>query len=370
VEIWDKGTYETEKWRDKEVIVRLHGKRIQGRYALIKTGDKNWLAHLMSDEPRPIVPDSLSDPRPMLATDELVEELTDDKWAFEGKWDGYRILLRYIDGKLQLTSRSGIDMTKDFPQLHTITDDLGLLDVVLDGEVVAFDEKGRTNFTRLAGRSAATEDLDIKFLLFDILYLNGSSLLRLKWEDRRKLLEEVAQAFSSDARVQLPPLLDGPGSNAVALSRERGWEGVVAKRRDSVYQQGRRSKTWRKQKNWTDIEVVIGGWRPGKGGSQPAHRFTADGPARGDRSAIRRPGGHGLHRQPARVADGRARTLAAQDLPVHRQPRPARRVRCGVGVAKTRCRCEIHGLDQHRSSASPILARHPARQTARGPVKE
>ncbi|WP_020107120.1 ATP-dependent DNA ligase [Nocardia sp. 348MFTsu5.1] len=265
VEIWDRGTYETEKWRDKEIIVRLHGDRIQGRYALIKTGDKNWLAHLMSDEPRPILPDSLRDPRPMLATDETIEHLTDDKWAFEGKWDGYRILLRYIDGKLQLTSRSGIDMTKDFPQIHRVTDDLGLLDVVLDGEVVVFDEQGRTNFTQLAGRSNA-DDLDVKLLLFDILYLNGSSLLKLKWEDRRGLLEEIAKAFSSDAPVQLPPLLSGPGSDAVAVSRDRGWEGVVAKRRDSTYQQGRRSKTWLKQKNWSDIEVVIGGWRPGKGG--------------------------------------------------------------------------------------------------------
>ncbi len=265
VEIWDRGTYETEKWRDKEIIVRLHGGRIQGRYALIKTGDKNWLAHLMSDESRPIVPDSLRDPRPMLATDESIEKLTDDTWAFEGKWDGYRILLRYIEGKLRLTSRSGIDMTKDFPMLHTVGDDLGLLDVVLDGEVVAFDEQGRTNFTRLAGGSEI-EDLDIKLLLFDILYLNGSSLLKLKWEDRRKLLEAIAPVFSDDTRVQIPPLLDGPGSVAVATSRERGWEGVVAKRRDSTYQQGRRSKTWLKQKNWSDIEVVIGGWRPGKGG--------------------------------------------------------------------------------------------------------
>ncbi|PYE18047.1 ATP-dependent DNA ligase LigD ligase module /ATP-dependent DNA ligase LigD phosphoesterase module /ATP-dependent DNA ligase LigD polymerase module [Williamsia limnetica] len=264
VEIWDRGTYETEKWRDKEIIVRLHGERIQGRYALIKTGDKNWLAHLMSDEPRPIVPDSLRDPRPMLATDESIEKLTGDKWAFEGKWDGYRILLRYIDGKLRLTSRSGIDMTKDFPALRTIADDLGLLDVVLDGEVVAFDEQGRTNFTRLAGRSEIG-DVDVKFMLFDILYLNGSSLLKLTWEDRRGLLEEIGKAFRTDL-VQLPPLLDGPGSAAIATSRDRGWEGVVAKRRDSTYQQGRRSKTWLKQKNWTDIEVVIGGWRPGKGG--------------------------------------------------------------------------------------------------------
>ncbi|GAA1458678.1 ATP-dependent DNA ligase [Williamsia maris] len=265
VEIWDHGTYETEKWRANEVIVRLHGERIQGRYALIKTGDKNWLAHLMSDEPRPILPDSLRDPRPMLATEDPVEKLDAGKWAFEGKWDGYRILLEYTRGELRLRSRSGIDMTKDFPQLHSVADDLGLIDAVLDGEVVAVDSNGKTNFTLLASRAHTDEKFDIKLLLFDVLYLNGSSLIRMTWEDRRALLDELAPIFASNPAIEVPPLLIGSGVEAVAQSREKGWEGVVAKRRDSVYQQGRRSQTWLKQKNWSDIEVVVGGWRPGKG---------------------------------------------------------------------------------------------------------
>jgi bifunctional non-homologous end joining protein LigD len=265
VEIWDRGTYETEKWRPDEVIVRLHGERVQGRYALIKTGDKNWLAHLMSDEPRPILPDSLRDPRPMLATDESIEKLDGRDWAFEGKWDGYRILLRYIDGNFRLTSRSGIDMTADFPELRTLADDLGLIDVVLDGEVVALDASGRTNFTLLAARNNTDDDLTVKLYLFDILYLNGTSLLRRPWSQRRELLEELAPAFARSPYAEVPPLLDGPGRAAVEHSREQGYEGVVAKRRSSTYQQGRRTTQWLKHKNWSDIEVVVGGYRPGRG---------------------------------------------------------------------------------------------------------
>ncbi|MEP9416570.1 ATP-dependent DNA ligase [Gordonia sp. VNQ95] len=265
VEIWDRGTFETEKWRADEIIVRLKGDRIQGRYALIRTGEKNWLAHLMSDEPRPILPDSLRDPRPMLATDEPIDGLDDEKWAFEGKWDGYRLLVRSIGGEFRLTSRSGLDMTKDFPELASITDDLGLIDAVLDGEVVALDSSGRTNFTLLAGRNATDEDYTLKLYLFDVLYLNGTSLLRKPWSQRRELLEELAPAFRHSRYVEVPPLLPGPGAVAAEYSREHQMEGVVAKRRSSVYQQGKRSSSWLKHKNWSDIEVVIGGWRPGRG---------------------------------------------------------------------------------------------------------
>ncbi|WP_461665696.1 ATP-dependent DNA ligase [Gordonia sputi] len=265
VEIWDHGTYETEKWRESEIIVRLHGERIQGRYALIKTGDKNWLAHLMSDEPRPILPDSLTQPRPMLATDEPVERLDGRDWAFEGKWDGYRILLRSIDGDFRLTSRSGIDMTADFPELRSAADELGLIDVVLDGEVVAVDSSGHTNFTLLASRNNTAEAYSLKLYLFDILYLNGTSLLRKPWSERRQLLEALAPAFKESAYVEIPPLLPAPGSAAVSHSRDHGLEGVVAKRKTSTYQQGRRSSQWRKQKNWSDIEVVVGGYRLGRG---------------------------------------------------------------------------------------------------------
>lgn len=265
VEIWDRGTYELEKWRSKEIIVRLHGDRVQGRYALIRTGEKNWLAHLMADEARPIRADTLADPRPMLATDESIDKLNGKDWAFEGKWDGYRILVRYIDGEFRLTSRSGIIMTEDFPELHSVADDLGLLDVVLDGEVVAIDSTGRTNFSLLTARNTTTEPYDLKLYLFDILYLNGTSLVGTPWSSRRELLDELAPAFRGSRYVEIPPLLPGPGSAAVAYSREHDFEGVVAKRRSSTYQQGRRATSWLKHKNWSDIEVVIGGYRPGRG---------------------------------------------------------------------------------------------------------
>ncbi|MFT4126620.1 MAG: ATP-dependent DNA ligase [Gordonia sp. (in: high G+C Gram-positive bacteria)] len=265
VEIWDRGTFETEKWRDDEIIVRLHGERVQGRYALIRTGGKNWLAHLMSDEPRPLVPDSLRDPRPMLAVEEAIDGLRSAEWAFEGKWDGYRILVRAIGDDFRLMSRSGLDMTADFPELRSMTDDLGLLDVVLDGEVVALDAAGRTNFTLLAARNQTDEPYRLRLYLFDLLYLNGTSLLRTPWSQRRELLEELAPAFRHSALVEVPPLLPGPGAAAVEYSREHQMEGVVAKRRSSTYQQGRRATTWIKHKNWRDIEVVIGGWRPGRG---------------------------------------------------------------------------------------------------------
>ncbi|MFT3901385.1 MAG: ATP-dependent DNA ligase [Gordonia sp. (in: high G+C Gram-positive bacteria)] len=269
VSIWDSGTYTLEKWRDDEVIVVLHGERVQGRYALIKTGrgeggDKNWLVHLMADEPRPLLPESLADPRPMLATDESIDKLDDD-WAYEGKWDGYRLIARYVGGKLRLSSRSGIDMTGDFPELTVMADELGMLDVVLDGEVVALDSSGRTNFTLLSSRRNTTEPYQLKLFLFDILALGGKSLLSTPWEQRRALLEELAPLFKRSPYVEIPPLLPGPGKAAVAASRDRGYEGVVAKRRSSTYQQGRRTKTWLKHKNWSDIEVVVGGWRPGRG---------------------------------------------------------------------------------------------------------
>ncbi|MFT4199230.1 ATP-dependent DNA ligase [Gordonia sp. (in: high G+C Gram-positive bacteria)] len=264
VSIWDTGTFTVEKWREDEVIVVLRGERVQGRYALIRTGDKNWLVHLMADEPRPLLPESLKDPRPMLATDETIEHL-DDSWAFEGKWDGYRLIAAYTGGRLRLSSRSGIDMTADFPELSGLAGDLGLLDVVLDGEVVALDSAGRTNFTLLSSRNNTTEPYQLKLLLFDILALGGTSLLSTPWEDRRKLLEELRPLFKASKYVEIPPLLPGPGKAAVATSRDRGYEGVVAKRRSSTYQQGRRTKTWLKHKNWSDIEVVIGGWRPGRG---------------------------------------------------------------------------------------------------------
>src|ERR1700677_2630312 len=169
--IWDSGTYDTEKFRDDEVIVTLHGQRISGRYALIQTNGAQWLAHRMKDQ-HVFDFDGLA---PMLATHGSVTDLKSSQWAFEAKWDGYRLLVEADHGKVRLRSRSGRDITKEFPQLDSLADELTDHHVVLDGEVVALDASGVPSFSEMQNRARATR---IECRAFDLLYLDGRSLLR------------------------------------------------------------------------------------------------------------------------------------------------------------------------------------------------
>lgn len=262
--VWDSGTYEAEKFRDNppdgpekggEVIVTLHGSKVSGRYALIQTGGKNWLAHRMKEQPQP----TPEDVKPMLATHGSVSRLTKVVWAFEGKWDGYRLLVDADHGALKLHSRSGRDVTGEYPQLKALAADLADHHVTLDGEVVALDEAGVPNFGLMQNRARSTR---IEFWAFDILQLDGRSLLRAKYSDRRKLLETLAKGGG----LIVPEQLSGDGPEALEHARAKRWEGVVAKKRDSTYQPGRRSQSWIKDKLWLTQEVVIGGWRAGEGG--------------------------------------------------------------------------------------------------------
>ena len=266
--VWDSGTYETEKFRDPgvdgerkidgrkgEVIVTLHGSKIEGRYALIQTDGKNWLAHRMKEQ-RTF---DAKDMAPMLATHGSVEKLTSTVWAFEGKWDGYRLLVDADHGELTLTSRSGRDVTREFPQLQSLAADLAEHHVVLDGEVVALDSSGVPSFQAIQHRNA---DSNIEFWAFDVLALDGRSLLRAKYRDRRRILEVL-----SDGGVPIvPEQLPGTGPEALEYAQSKRWEGVIAKKWDSTYQPGRRSHSWIKDKLWRTQEVVIGGWRAGEGG--------------------------------------------------------------------------------------------------------
>ncbi|WP_415971308.1 ATP-dependent DNA ligase [Rhodococcus sp. 077-4] len=255
VSIWDSGTYELEKWRDDEVIVVLHGAKARGRFALIRTKGSQWLMHLMKDAPDKPEPKNIS---PMLATAGDILDLPADEWSFEGKWDGFRIVAELTHGSMSLRTRSGNDYTEKFGAVQSLADDLADHDAVVDGEVVVFDDSGISSFERLQN---ATRD-EIRFIAFDLLYLDGTSLLRKKYSDRRRLLELLTTGLDS---VLVPPRLTGSAADAVAESRERGWEGVVAKRTDSVYQPGKRAHTWIKFKNWRTQEIVIGGWRRGQG---------------------------------------------------------------------------------------------------------
>jgi bifunctional non-homologous end joining protein LigD len=269
VVVWDAGTYSAEKFRvpdaakGGEVIVDLHGSRISGRYALIQTEGDQWLAHRMKDQSAPTdsppAPSRLAEFAPMLATLGSVDRMTSAQWAFEGKFDGYRMLVEANHGTLRLQTRNGRDVTREYPQLQTLATALGDHDVILDGEVVALDSHGVPNFSEMQNRARASR---IEFWAFDILSLDGRSLLRVRYRDRRRLLE----TFAAGTGLIVPALLDGDGPAALAYSRKRKWEGVVAKKWDSTYLAGKRSSAWIKDKNWNTQEAVIGGWRKGEGG--------------------------------------------------------------------------------------------------------
>ncbi len=257
--IWDSGTYDAEKFDDSaekgEVIVNLHGSRISGRYALIQTNGDQWLAHRMKDQKT----FDFNEIRPMLATDGSVAPLKASQWAFEAKWDGYRLLVETDHGALRIRSRRGRDVTGEYPQLRSLAADLADHHLVLDGEAVVLGPSGVPSFHEMQNRGRSAQ---VEFWAFDLLYLDGRSLLRAKYSDRRKLLETLASGGS----LIVPELLPGDGERALEYSANRGWEGVVAKRRDSSYQPGRRSASWVKDKHWNTQEVVIGGWKAGEGG--------------------------------------------------------------------------------------------------------
>lgn len=262
--IWDTGTYEAEKFNDVppdsskdggEVIINLRGDKIDGRYALIQTDGKNWLAHRMKDQKRP----QAGDLAPMLATEGSVARLKAGQWAFEGKWDGYRVIVDADRGRLTVRSRRGRDVTAEFSQFESLAADLADHHVILDGEAVALDESGVPSFSEMQNRARSTR---VEFWAFDILHLDGRSLLRAKYSDRRKLLAALAEGGA----LIVPDPLPGDGPEALEHARKKRWEGVVAKKRESTYQPGRRSSSWIKDKLWNTQEVVIGGWRQGEGG--------------------------------------------------------------------------------------------------------
>ncbi|WP_327143578.1 ATP-dependent DNA ligase [Nocardia sp. NBC_01327] len=268
MEIWDSGVYETEKWRADEVIVRLRGQRLDGRYALIQTNGNQWLMHLMKDQVAPEAAEDsgaqqASKPKepvplphgltPMLATPGDVGTLDADRWAFETKWDGFRLIAEIDDGSVSLRSRTGHVVTGRYPGLAALGSELSGHRVLLDGEAVVFDDHGVANLGLLRADSHRAV-----FVAFDVLHLDGTSLLRKRYDDRRLVLEALAKQAPS---LMVPARLAGSGAEALRYSQDSGTEGVVAKRRDSVYLPGRRGSSWIKTRNWRTLPVVIGGYR-------------------------------------------------------------------------------------------------------------
>lgn len=308
VTIWDWGTYELEKWQDgKEVTVILHGQPDGGlegvkEFALFNTGKhgpnkdpaKNWMIHLKDSSPNdaPSAKTSRSettepakaepaDYAPMLASIGELQTIRHnaDDWAFEMKWDGIRAIATVEaatddhPGAVTLTSRNGKDMTVTYPELtelsQRVTDDC-----VVDGEIVAFGPDGNPEFGVLQHRSKLTKPRDVEreqaktpvyLMVFDVLNVDGESLLRTPYEQRR---ERLFDTVSESDHIYVPVAFDGTLDEAMDAGRELKLEGVMAKQKESIYLPGRRTKTWLKLKYFSTRDVIIVGWRDGHGGRE------------------------------------------------------------------------------------------------------
>ena len=269
--VWDHGTYECEKWEQRKVMVRFHGERLNGRYALFQTSSgKDWMIHRMdppADPDREPMPERLV---PMLARLAALPP-DDDEWAFEIKWDGIRAIAYSEPGRLRLESRNLNDITPRWPEVRALNRALSSHSAVLDGEIVALDAGGRPSFERLQQRMHLSSDSAVRrrardlpavYVLFDLLHLDGHSLMGLPYSERRERLQELAL---DGPAWMTPDYHTGSGAELLAASRKRGLEGIVAKRLRSPYEPGRRSTSWIKVKNTRRQEVVIGGWLPGQG---------------------------------------------------------------------------------------------------------
>ncbi|GAB2583632.1 ATP-dependent DNA ligase [Microlunatus antarcticus] len=294
-------------------------------FALIHTGrgggkqERNWLMHLMETEPehveagsrspgalhggtlpepfdklrtgsvegprrgqRPSTTDDQEDPSdfpaevaPMLATlDDGKHFGPEEGWAFEMKWDGVRAVAYLAGGRVRLLSRKGRDESAAYPDVVAPLSRLDVVDAVLDGEIVVTDASGRPDFGLLQNRINLSRPADVEraaqtwpaqLMIFDVLELDGESLLARPYADRREILEGLGLDALGE-RVHVPPVFHGDLEAARDISRQLRLEGVVAKRTDSVYAPGRRGRTWLKIKNFLTQEVVVAGWRPGQGG--------------------------------------------------------------------------------------------------------
>jgi bifunctional non-homologous end joining protein LigD len=276
--IWDRGRYEELKWEPRKIEVRLHGERLQARYALFPIdkdeAPKNWMIHRMD----PPADDAAAAPLPDKIVPMMARTATlphdDGDWAFEVKWDGVRAICHSEPGRMRLHSRNLLDITPRYPEIGRLNRALSHHRAVLDGEVVALDADGRPSFGALQRRmhvSSETavrrlaKEVPVTYVIFDLLWLDGHSLMDLPYSERRARLAELELGGGANGRWQVPDYVVGHGEQLLAATEEQGLEGVIAKRLDSTYQPGQRTPSWLKIKNTERQEVVIGGWVPGDG---------------------------------------------------------------------------------------------------------
>ena len=183
-----------------------------------------------------------------------------DEWAFEVKWDGHRTVAHVADGTVRFQTTAGNDATDRWRDVAGIADAIGT-DVILDGEMVVLDADGRPSFDLTQGRSDSMANPAV-FQVFDVLQIGDNDATQLAYCDRRALLDQLLEP---GPHWRVPAFRIGGGAELLAATAEQGLEGVIAKRLDSTYRPGTRSKAWLKLKNRRRVELVVGGFTAGSG---------------------------------------------------------------------------------------------------------
>jgi bifunctional non-homologous end joining protein LigD len=206
---------------------------------------------------------------PMLA--ESVDKPFDGAdWLFEIKWDGYRAVAFLENGKVRLVSRNQNDLTARYPELQDLPKSVNAKNAILDGEVVALDDQGRPSFSLMQQRTGfrpgkrkavANADVSVVYYAFDLLYLDGHDWRRVPLEERKR---KLATLLAPGDFVRYSDHYEQQGKALFEIARQKGLEGIVAKKRDSVYQE-RRSSEWLKIKIKHRLECVIGGYTEPEG---------------------------------------------------------------------------------------------------------
>jgi bifunctional non-homologous end joining protein LigD len=270
VRIFDTGKYEALERDGKKISFRLRGERLDGIFHLIHTRDREgkeeWLVLQGEDLRQGLEPPP--PPKPMLAS--VGDGPFDDPaWSFEPKWDGIRAI-GICGVETTLVSRNDNDITVAYPELSAINNQLVAIDAVIDGEIVALDD-GVPSFQALQGRmhlrdrasiDKAAKSLPVTYMVFDLLYLDGRSLIDEPLTERRRLLEEIAVPSS---RFQISPAIAGEGTALFEAAKAQNLEGIVAKQLSSTYQPAARSRAWLKIKTVFDADAVVVGWTEGGG---------------------------------------------------------------------------------------------------------
>lgn len=310
VMLWDRGTYDPQtssplKDLDKgKLHFELHGEKLKGEWYLVRLRgeDDQWLIIRGGDDTRP--PSARADDRSVASgrtmkqlshsdsvwqskprkqatptsksrtsarlpafvpamNARLVDAPPPGDWIYEIKFDGWRALVLKDGEKTRLVSRNEKDFTDKFPDLTADLASLNISDAILDGEIVALDENGRSSFQTLQAALMGDELPPLHYYAFDLLRLDGHDLRAEPLEKRKDLLHEVLQGAPDSIRFS-----DSLGRNYTHLSkqaRKLGLEGLIGKRPDSTYESGRRTGTWIKLKFAHEQELVIAGYTPPQG---------------------------------------------------------------------------------------------------------